>query len=42
MRASDRHLLMAASLLVMLPVLVLHAFGRRGFIRGIATTGMKG
>jgi len=42
MRASDWHLLMAASLLVMLPVLVLYAFGQRAFIRGIATTGMKG
>jgi len=26
----------------MLPVLVLYAFGQRAFIRGIATTGMKG
>jgi len=36
------HLLMAASVLVIAPVLVLFFFAQRTFIEGIATTGMKG
>lgn len=34
--------LMAASTLIILPVLVLFVFAQRTFIRGIATTGLKG
>ncbi len=36
------HLLMASSVLVILPVLVLFFLAQRTFIEGIATTGMKG
>ena len=36
------HLLMAASVLVILPVIVLFFLAQRTFIQGIATTGMKG
>ncbi|HEX8342414.1 MAG TPA: carbohydrate ABC transporter permease [Tepidisphaeraceae bacterium] len=36
------HLLMAASVLVILPVLVLFFLSQKTFIEGIATTGMKG
>ena len=36
------NMLMAANTLVVLPVLVLFLFAQRTFIRGIATTGMKG
>jgi multiple sugar transport system permease protein len=38
---TDWNLLMAASLLVMLPVLVLFFLAQKTFIRGIATTGLK-
>lgn len=34
--------MMAASLLVLLPVLVVFFFGQRLFVRGIALTGIKG
>jgi multiple sugar transport system permease protein len=36
------HLLMAASVLVILPVLVLFFLAQKTFIEGIATTGLKG
>ena len=36
------NLLMAASTLVMLPVLVLFLFTQRLFVEGIATSGLKG
>jgi multiple sugar transport system permease protein len=36
------HLLMAASVLILLPVIVLFFVAQRMFIQGIATTGMKG
>ena len=36
------NLLMAASLLVILPVIVLYFLTQKTFIEGIATTGMKG
>ena len=36
------HLLMAASVLVILPVIALFFLAQRSFIEGIATTGMKG
>jgi multiple sugar transport system permease protein len=39
---TEWHLLMAASTLVVLPVLVLFFFTQKQFIQGIATTGMKG
>ncbi|MEK7764776.1 MAG: ABC transporter permease subunit, partial [bacterium] len=35
------HLLMAASTLVVLPVLILFLFGQRALIRGITMTGFK-
>ena len=38
---TDWNLLMAASLLVMLPVLILFFLAQKTFIRGIATTGLK-
>jgi ABC-type glycerol-3-phosphate transport system permease component len=42
LRQSDWHLLMAASLLVMLPVVVVFFLAQRHFIRGIAAVGVKG
>lgn len=36
------HLLMAATTLVILPIIVLFFFAQRFFVRGIATTGLKG
>jgi multiple sugar transport system permease protein len=36
------HLLMAASTLVILPVLLLFFLAQKTFIEGIATTGLKG
>jgi multiple sugar transport system permease protein len=39
---TEWHLLMAASLLIIAPVIVLFFLTQRTFIRGIATTGMKG
>lgn len=36
------HLLMAASVLVILPVLLLYFVAQRAFVEGIATTGVKG
>jgi len=39
---SEWHLLMAASVLLVLPIIVLFFFAQRTFIQGIATTGGKG
>lgn len=39
---TEWHLLMAASVLVILPVIVLFFLAQKTFIQGIATTGMKG
>ena len=39
---SEWHLLMAASVLMVVPIIVLFFFTQKTFIRGIATTGMKG
>ena len=45
-RASDAgaetELLMAASVVALLPVLILYFFAQRQFTEGIATTGLKG
>ncbi|MGH7739212.1 MAG: carbohydrate ABC transporter permease, partial [bacterium] len=38
---SDYHLLMAASLLISVPIAVMFLIGQRYFIQGIATTGLK-
>ncbi len=38
----DFHYMMAVSLIVLLPVLVVFFFGQRLFVQGIALTGMKG
>lgn len=40
--SSQTHLLMAAAVLFTLPTLVLFFFTQRSFMRGIATTGLKG
>ncbi len=37
----DYHLLMAASLIIMLPIIIIFLFGQKQFIQGIATTGLK-
>jgi multiple sugar transport system permease protein len=39
---SNTHLLMAANVMSLLPLLILFLFAQRYFIRGIATTGLKG
>jgi multiple sugar transport system permease protein len=39
---SSTNLLMAANVMSMLPVLILFFVAQRFFIRGIATTGLKG
>ena len=39
---TEYHLLMAASVIVMLPVLIVFLIGQRYFVRGIALSGMKG
>jgi len=39
---TDYHLLMAASVIVMAPVLIVFLLGQRYFVRGIALSGMKG
>jgi len=39
---TDYHLLMAASVIVMVPVLIVFLLGQRYFVRGIALSGMKG
>ena len=36
------HLLMAASVMVILPILILFFVAQRTFVEGIATTGLKG
>ena len=38
----DMHYMMAVSLIVLLPVLVVFFFGQRLFVQGIALTGIKG
>ncbi len=38
----DMHYMMAVSVIVLLPVLVIFFFGQRLFVQGIALTGMKG
>ncbi len=40
--ASHWPVLMAASILMLLPMIVIYAFAQKAFIRGIATTGMAG
>jgi multiple sugar transport system permease protein len=37
----DYHLLMAASLIISLPIILIFLFGQRYFVKGIATTGLK-
>ncbi len=39
---TEYHLLMAASVIVMIPVLIVFVLGQRYFVRGIALSGMKG
>ncbi len=39
---TEYHLLMAASVIVMVPVLIVFIIGQRYFVRGIALSGMKG
>jgi multiple sugar transport system permease protein len=39
---TEYHLLMAASVIVMIPVLIVFVIGQRYFVRGIALSGMKG
>lgn len=39
---TDLHLLMAGSLIAILPVLILYFFTQKTFTQGIATTGLKG
>ncbi len=39
---TEYHLLMAASVIVMIPVLLVFLIGQRYFVRGIALSGMKG
>ncbi len=39
---TEYHLLMAASVIVMVPVLIVFMIGQRYFVRGIALSGMKG
>ncbi len=39
---ANLHLLMAASVITLIPVLVLYLFAQRQFTEGIATTGLKG
>jgi multiple sugar transport system permease protein len=39
---ANYHYMMAVSLLVQLPVLVVFFFGQRLFVQGIAPTGIKG
>jgi len=39
---TEYHLLMAASVIVMIPVLIVFLLGQRYFVRGIALSGMKG
>jgi multiple sugar transport system permease protein len=39
---TEWHFLMAASCLVVLPVIVVFLFAQRSFVEGIATTGLKG
>jgi multiple sugar transport system permease protein len=38
----DFHYMMAVALIVLMPVLIVFFFGQRLFVRGIATTGLKG
>lgn len=41
MYAAQWHLLMAAAMIVVLPVVIVFLFGQRYFVEGIATTGIK-
>jgi multiple sugar transport system permease protein len=34
--------IMAASMLIMVPLVIIYAFAQRSFVRGIAVTGMSG
>ena len=40
--SSDWQLIMAASVISLIPVFVLYLFCQRYFVQGIATSGMKG
>jgi ABC-type glycerol-3-phosphate transport system permease component len=40
--ADKTHLMMAASVIALLPVLILYFFTQKQFTEGIATTGLKG
>ncbi len=40
--AAQTHLVMAASMVALLPILVIYFFAQKTFIEGIATTGLKG
>jgi multiple sugar transport system permease protein len=40
--STNTHLLMAANVMSIVPVLFLFVFAQRFFIRGIATSGLKG
>ncbi|MGZ5302281.1 MAG: carbohydrate ABC transporter permease, partial [Actinomycetota bacterium] len=40
--STNTHLLMAANVMSVVPVLLLFVFAQRFFIRGIATSGLKG
>lgn len=42
MYGTDYNLMMAASTIVLLPILVIFFFGQRFFIEGVATSGLKG
>ncbi len=42
MYGTDYNLMMAASTIVLLPILIMFFFGQRYFIEGVATTGLKG
>jgi multiple sugar transport system permease protein len=37
----DYHLLMAASLLISIPIVIMFLIGQKQFIQGIVTTGLK-
>ena len=39
---TEYHLLMAAGVMAIIPMIVIYSFGQRYFIEGIAFTGVKG
>jgi ABC-type glycerol-3-phosphate transport system permease component len=39
---TQTHLMMAASVFTIIPILVLYFLGQKSFIEGIATSGLKG